>query len=241
MNTEGSTDVTFSLFGIGRDGIPDLFQHALAQPGGPERLARLVIDGSIDKKVPPDYLKTVAQVMVEWAARRPEAVPDFVLKANAAALGLLSPNTEGPLPAPSVRRLMGFPTNVKLDIFLEAVARDALALSLSYMTEPGRFPDLQGMMDAPWALSVNALAATLGVPRSALRGYRAKPEYRRIVQEVSGWALLLWCAVRDRPPHGLRVKEVRDRILSIPCDDILGLVDAQSTIWTTMDRSALGG
>jgi len=182
---------SFSVFGVGPDGIPEMFASQLRQPGGGERLANLIIDGSVGARVAPDYLRTLAVVLLEWYRDHPP-IPDFVFRANAAANGMLSADTAQPSPPPNVKRLLGYPTGVNLRKALNAAGRDAAAIAMRLASQGGDLEEIVGGVEqCPYVISRNAMEFMTGIKRTSLdRRYRDKSEYRHLVNAAAEWLAL---------------------------------------------------
>lgn len=124
MSTTG-TSATFSLFGIGQDGIPDRIEQMLAD-GGDRQIAQYIESYCRKRGRASDEIRTMALLMAEY-----HGLPPHVLRSLALCLDLISPDTRRPLPAASARAALGLPMRVKkFREFLELAGRSALALAL---------------------------------------------------------------------------------------------------------------
>lgn len=238
----------FSLFGTGA--VPDMFEYMLERGEG-ERLARLIIEGSKGTKVAPDFLRTVAQVLVEWYGQRPEPMPPFVLEANAAALGLISPDTGKGRPAAGVRELLGIPRGVDHVDFMESAGRDAAAFALS--VAPQHEDALAKALDKiiyrvnektpDWQMPARAISEASrkggrkGFEANTVTAYRRRAEYRHIVTEVAGHFLLKSGATVPEP---LDLKAIRQRVLLMSSEDAIGLVGEIRSVWSARSRPRRG-
>ncbi len=210
-----------SLFGVGPDGIPEMFATQLREPGGGERLAAVITEGARGRMVAPDFLRVAAQVLVEHYGRQPQPTPDFVFEANAAALRLLSDVTMEPCPAPSVRRLLGYPTSVDLHQTLDAAGRDAWAIALRLIPDDDSLP-LDAAIGHEWVLSQSAIDRMTGIPRTSVTSHREK--YRTIVDAIAPWLLLGLCLSPQRAKAGMSEKAIENVVSRVPREDILALV-----------------
>lgn len=196
------TTTSFSLFGLGRDGIPKGYQRLLRTDGGPEKLARAIIeecqaDAARTKsgiRLQSEWVRAAAQVLLEWYSASGLPPSSIALEANAHAMSLTSPDRIGqPLAPKAARHELGLPSRVQLTHFMEAAGRDALALALAVTAGKDDMSSVARRANSgKWALVATPLARTVGAARSTLEGYRLQDAYREIVTHFGFWTVLRW-------------------------------------------------
>lgn len=194
--------------GLGHNSVPGDLRRVLSAPGGGERIAQLIID-SVDSglgdvrdpykpgiRMQPEWIRGLAQLLMEWYASQGVATPPSALRANSAALSLISPHTRKLLVPKALRERLGLPTGVDLSDFALVAGREALALVFAIAPSGAELGELVRRVNAgEWVMSAKSLsneAAASGASRKTVGEYRKRPEYRRMVRNFAGWTLLAW-------------------------------------------------
>lgn len=226
------SDATVSLFGIGADGIPKKYQAILREDGGPEGLARSIIEDARAEflgeskpgtRLQSGEIRSAAFVLLEWYSAHGVPVPPVALEAVAFALSLVSPDRFQPLAPKVVRAQLGYPTGIRLKPFMDAAGRDAIALALKALAEQADPADLSTLAhEGRWVLRLTPLSKIVNLTAAVLRGYRIKSEYRATVANFATWILYGWqlSGKATRKTAG-NVDEIERRVLRLPKTFIL--------------------
>lgn len=241
----------FSIAGFGMDGIPCLFRR-MFRDGGDVALNEHIwreTDQSEEAKI-------VSLVMDEWRGDPPDR-----LRARAAVMGVLSPDTGLPLLSAATREALGLPPRInKHREFLEAAGRMAIATALTAKLDTAGAAEpilaqlrliVERTQDGHQAISDNALSEASarswefadddklqraehvrrGVSRSTIKDWRTKPDC----------APQFWHIVREVAGHLAMRMNVPDSISDngirlvatrFPTADVLTLVGEVPTVWS---------
>lgn len=258
----------FSIFGMGKDGIPSYFRRWFAGGGD------VAVDDHIVRTADQsDDAKTVSLVLDQWRGD-----PAHRLAARAMMAGLISPDTRLPLPSQGVREELGFPPRLKkFREFAEAAGREAFALALTVRRDEAKDkkakekkPKLVDALcilidradDGKWVLSDNALHeassqswelvdvdALQDVARSIVRSSTRQGVSRATIKEWRAYPEFRHIvkevgghlSLRLNDSANLSDKAVREAALKAPVNDVLTLVGEVPSVWgATPARKAAG-